>query len=42
MQSCRASGVAGLPTAWDIIWDLKRRYYLDRSMKPNGRDAACG
>jgi hypothetical protein len=22
-----ASAVAGLPTAWDIIWDLKRRYY---------------
>jgi hypothetical protein len=21
------SAVAGLPTAWDIIWDLKRRYY---------------
>jgi hypothetical protein len=22
-----ASAAAGLPTAWDIIWDLKRRYY---------------
>lgn len=22
-----ASASAGLPTAWDIIWDLKRRYY---------------
>jgi hypothetical protein len=21
------SAIAGLPTAWDIIWDLKRRYY---------------
>src|ERR1700760_2248506 len=21
------SAVAGLPTAWDIMWDLKRRYY---------------
>jgi hypothetical protein len=21
------SAVAGLPTAWDIIWDLKKRYY---------------
>jgi hypothetical protein len=21
------SAAAGLPTAWDIIWDLKRRYY---------------
>lgn len=21
------SAVAGLPTAWDILWDLKRRYY---------------
>lgn len=21
------SAVAGLPTAWDVIWDLKRRYY---------------
>jgi hypothetical protein len=22
-----ASAAAGLPTAWDVIWDLKRRYY---------------
>lgn len=22
-----ASATAGLPTAWDVIWDLKRRYY---------------
>jgi hypothetical protein len=22
-----ASAAAGLPTAWDIIWDLRRRYY---------------
>jgi hypothetical protein len=22
-----ASAVAGLPTAWDVIWDLKKRYY---------------
>ena len=21
------SAVAGLPTAWDIMWDLKRRHY---------------
>ena len=33
-----ASQSAGLPTAWDIIWDLKRRYYTteeDQIVPPN-------
>ena len=25
-----ASATAGLPTAWDVIWDLKRRYYCQQ------------
>lgn len=33
-----ASQSAGLPTAWDVVWDLKRRYYTteeDQVVPPN-------
>jgi hypothetical protein len=34
-----ASQSAGLPTAWDIVWDLKRRHYNlreNQQISPNG------
>ncbi|WP_245460614.1 hypothetical protein [Rhizobium leguminosarum] len=37
------SAVAGLPTAWDIIWDLKRRQYCrEESQDISRQDVQLG